>query len=248
MKNKNNSKKIVKRNKKKIWKVLGIILGILVLLYFIAKIIFINIYITPNLTYIDVKVDDIGDINNTLVDDYYVYDNLKFRNDFQDYEVINENEYDEEIKDKSIALKNNKTNQALILLIRENMFSLEDFELNILEETYLKLSGWNLKNEKEVILKAANEIKDGFNIFDSFHKILFSTMINSAIIADNDFSIFTTDELEGYILKNVTDNNVKFINIFILKDDKVYSITLIDKENEISDEYVKDFISTIVIN
>jgi len=248
LKKSKNSKKKVKVKKRKIWKVLGIIFGILILLYFVIKIIFINIYIKPNIENINIKINNMGNINNKLIDEYYTFDNFKFRNDFKDYEVINENKYEEETESKSIALKSDN-NQAVIIEIRKNLFSIESFDLNSLDKLYLKFSGWNLNNEKKVILRGIEEINDGFNIFDSFHKMIFSNIITTVIIGDSNLSIFKQNNLDGYIIENKLedDANVNYTNIIILKDNYAYSITFFNKDNKLSDEYIKDFVSTIVI-
>lgn len=233
-------------NKKKIFNIIGIILGVLLILYFVVKIVFIVTYINPNIKNIDIEVNDIGIISKQNAEDYYEFDNLKFRNDFKDYEIVRENEYDEETKSKSIVLKKENSRSAVVIGIREEYF-VTSLELNSFEKFYLKMTGWDLANEKEVILKSVKELEKGYNIFDSFQKILFTDMVNNVMLNNGDITTFTIDGLNGYVLEIKDGNDTTFYTeIVVLKNKKAYSVT--SYHQELSEEYIKDFISTIEIN
>jgi len=242
---KNEKIKETKNKKKKIWKILGIIAIVLLVLYFVVKIFFLVTYIKPYTKELNIKVKDIGDLENKMVSDYYTFDNFKFRNDFKDYEIVNENEYDEETHSKSIALKNESNKVGVIIEIREDFFT-TGLELNPFQKFYFKLTGWDLKNEKEVILKSVDELNKGYDIFDSFHKILFTHMINSVMLNNGNVTTFTVNGLDGYVLEMNSGEGTEIItDIVLLKDEKAYSVRLFNKtlnENELT-----SFVSTFVV-
>lgn len=242
---KKNKVKETKNKKQKVLKTIGIIVAILLVLYFVAKIFFLVTYIKPYTKELDIKVKDIGDIENKVVSDYYSFENFKFRNDFKNYEIVNENEYDEETKSKSIAFKNETDKNAVVVEIRED-FITAGLELNAFENFYFNLTGWDLKNEKEVILKSVDELNKGYDIFDSFHKIFFTYMINSVMLNNGNVTTFTVDGLDGYVLETNSGEGTEIItDIVLLKDDKAYSVRFFNET--LNNEEITDFVSTFVI-
>lgn len=235
-----------KNKKHKVLKIIEIIITVLVLIYFVAKIFFLNTYIKPHTKDLDIKIKDIGNLETKEILDYYTFDNFKFRNDFKNYKVINENVYDEETKSKRIIFKNGIDKNAVVVEIRED-FITSGLELNSFEKFYLNLTGWNLKNEKEVILKSVDELNKGYDIFDSFHKIFFTYMINTVILNNGNVTTFTIDGLDGYVLEMNSGEDTEIItDIVLLKDDKAYSVRFFNEN--LSIETITDFVSTFVID
>lgn len=181
------------------------------------------------------KITDSLEIKQTTSKNKFKFKNITFKNIIKDYEI-------EEEKDNSILLTNNKNSIKISInnsntneLITNNKNIKEYFKENKINND-LDLIKYTIKNKnkKYNIFTSKNKLKNNYDIID--------TIVNN--IPSNHEIIELKGSNIGYILKSD-----KYRNINILKNNKVYNITMIiqDKESTI-DNLVNDILYSLEIN
>lgn len=222
-----------------------IIFVLLILVYFGIKAFFLYAYNTSKLTgdnyYSIEKLKEAFDNkevitiehNDILEEDYFQFEDLKIRNDF---ELYNEHNKLYKFKNNDILVGFNKnSSDYLVSTVKENSKNIglfynltHDLEKNNINTNY-KLYEYLLEN-----------VNQELNIFTSIHNLRKSQAINlSSLIIFNsvDEVVLINGDYDGYILKN---NNST--SIFIEYDNNYYSIIFY---GHYSDDDLYKLISTI---
>lgn len=257
---KNISKLKKSNNKRKLYVILGIIILILLVLYFGSKLILISIVTKDKLYDSSVDINYKETIINSKIllnDEYYSYKNIKFKNIIDGYEIV----------DNDISLKLKKDENVVVTLIVTedsiaNIYNQLKKDYNTHVETGFKfnsiLSKFYTNADKDFILnnKLMNGIKleklcvdymsDELNIFDSYKRIVRDGSFLSSLCSYYEQTFFKLNKFEGvygfmndnYIVVGLTDN----INSY-----SFYFNNYFEGGREEIITQVENFISSIVI-
>ncbi len=201
-------------------------------------------------------------INNTITikhntlksNDYFEYKNMKIRNDFKDYSKMEDSAKNSSTK---LVLKdeNNKTIKAFwmgitdtyVYLLKNDktLFGTDDSRITNTDLSNI-LKKNNINNDIDLFnyLSKQKNIKN--NLFTSIKKMKENYAIEymtSVVMPTIDNITLINGDYEGYIF-NIKSNTKE---VSILKDNKRYAFIFIDKNN-LTDEYLKSILSTIVID
>lgn len=259
----NKKQNTKKRNKKRLCIILGIIFLLLMILYFVSKLLFIFIVTKDHVDRIyDVHLDNSSykevTIDKKLLsdDEYYTYKNIKFKNivngfDVEDSEILRLKKDDKiyaavSISEDNVAKMYNKLN--------ENYDTNETlgFQMNYL------LVNFYPEAEKDFILD--NNLTSGMeleklckdyrinklSIFDSFKKIAINGSFLGGYCSIYKQTFFNFDNYEG-VYEVVNDSSV-YLSLY--DNSNVYGFYFFeyfDGSEEDVITQVEDFISSIVI-
>ena len=187
------------------------------------------------------------------VNEYFEYQNMKIRNDFKDYSRLDQNI---ENSSPKLILKNqdNNTTKSFwmgiadtyvdMLKADKTLFGTGDKRISNIDFSNV-LKNNNINNDIDLFnyLSKQKDIKS--NIFTSVKEMKENYTIQfmvSVIMPTVDSITLINGDYDGYIFN--IKNGMKEVNI--IKDNKRYVFMFID-ETDLNDEYLKDILSTIVI-
>ncbi len=235
---------------------------ILIIVYFSYKGFNLYYYNVNNITTQDSKNNvEQFNISNTItikhssveVNEYFEYQNMKIRNDFKDYSRLDQNI---ENSSPKLILKNqdNNTTKSFwmgiadtyvdMLKADKTLFGIGDKRISNIDFSNV-LKNNNINNDIDLFnyLSKQKDIKS--NIFTSVKEMKENYTIQfmiSVIMPTVDSITLINGDYDGYIFN--IKNGMKEVNI--IKDNKRYVFMFID-ETDLNDEYLKDILSTIVI-
>ena len=235
---------------------------ILIIVYFSYKGFNLYYYNVNNITTQDSKNNvEQFNISNTItikhssveVNEYFEYQNMKIRNDFKDYSRLDQNI---ENSSPKLILKNqdNNTTKSFwmgiadtyvdMLKADKTLFGIGDKRISNIDFSNV-LKNNNINNDIDLFnyLSKQKDIKS--NIFTSVKEMKENYTIQfmiSVIMPTVDSITLINGDDEGYIFN--IKNGMKEVNI--IKNNKRYVFMFID-ETDLNDEYLKDILSTIVI-
>ncbi len=247
---------------KKIPLIISIIIGLL-LVYFSYKGLNLFYYNVDRITTQDFEtfVKQFN-ISNTLTikhkdlpsNDYFTYKNIKIRNDFKNYVQLSSSTQNTSPK---LILKDEKTKTTkafwmgeadtfvYMLKTDKTMFGTGDKRITSVNLKDM-LEKNNIDNDIELFNYLAKQKYVKNNIFTSVKKMKEDYAIQfmiSVIMPTMDSITLIDGDLTGYIFN--LPNNMKEVSI--LKNDKRYCFVFMNK-TDMTDEYLKNILSTIVID
>ena len=188
----------------------------------------------------NLKYYTINNINNPNQ-----YKNMKIRNDFKDYSKMEDSAKNSSTK---LVLKdeNNKTIKAFWMGITDTYVYLLKNDKTLFGTDDSRITNTDLNNDIGLFnyLSKQKNIKN--NLFTSIKKMKENYAIEymtSVVMPTIDNITLINGDYEGYIF-NIKSNTKE---VSILKDNKRYAFIFIDKNN-LTDEYLKSILSTIVID
>lgn len=245
------NKKSYKDNVKNKWYIVLIIVIVLLSIpYFIIKGLIVNSY-NNMLERFDIQFLDTKKIESVELkeNDYYVFENLKIRNDFKDYEVVNEqNEPYKSItlvdrdnsKLKGIAINNFdmfKENYDEVVKVTEKnkLYKFHPYAKFILSN--------NISSEQNYYKYLSKNQK--LSLFDNFGEIYTSWIFaNVSLASINSFELIEHPLYNISVITSYPSDNSNVKMIEIIDEDKIYAVTLF-ATNEYTLEDLYSFISTI---
>lgn len=232
-KHKFNEKIIISRKKRIILIIISILLINLPLN--IIKIYFLNNYykqieyISPYKILEDIDVNSYKNVNNITN-----FDKLLYRNDFQDYELITNNEHTKTYKKDNLGI-----------IISKDFMS--PIYMGINNESLAYTHFYKLYNISSLgaFYEFYNNHKN-LSLFDNIYEIVF-TSFNYLVLTNDTESyqkINLDNDLKVFILSS---NSSKHSEIIVENKDNAYTITFIDIDGKITKDYLMDFIKTLTI-
>ncbi len=203
-----------------------------------------------------IAIKDTMTIQPSLVEsnEYFEYQNIKIRNDFKEYTQFEQNV---ENSSPKLILKdqNNHTIKSFWMGIADTYVDMLKADKTLFVEEEKKISNVDFN----IVLKK-NNINNDIDLFHylsnpkNIHNTLFTSvkkmkenytiqfMVSVILPTMNNITLIN-GEYDGYIFN--INNGMKEVN-FINNNNKRYVFTFID-EVDITDEYLRDILSTIVI-
>lgn len=221
---------------KRVLKILGIVFGsVLALCFFIYVVCFIFCYKFVNITSFDYKkltnniyINDTVNIKNKSVSNYMNLGDVKFRNDFSKFERVSSSSndgysYKYKDKDKKRMVYFNFSTLNISSCSKDN------------DECYNFIKNGDIEKVKNAKIKDAN-----FNIVNIINNL--ETYYNATYYLRGDVTNYSyiTGDYEGVII----DNHVTKLVVLYNKD-KMYEFNF-NGNGYFSDDYIYDFISTVV--
>lgn len=244
-------------------KKIGIVIGLLVFLSVVAfigyKMYYINYYnFFSNVnesnyhTYINsLKEDNRVNIKkDNSVGDYIEYKNMKIRNDFQDFNLINTSNYQYALKDADgntkavfwlIADESSYIDTMLSLVSDDKKLSTEDQIRKYLREN-------DINSDEDLLYFIANNYNKKFDIFSKIAEMRNYYTINyyvSQLFSPYDKVYFIDGDFTGYVL-DIT-GTLKGKEVHLYKDNKQYGAVFLGQDY-FTDNYINELLSTITIN
>jgi len=245
------NKKSYKDNVKNKWYIVLIIVIVLLSIpYFIIKGLIVNSY-NNMLERFDIQFLDTKKIESVELkdNDYYVFENLKIRNDFKDYEIVNEqNEPYKSItlvdrdnsKLKGIAINNfdmfKENYDEVVKVTKKNkLYKFHPYAKFILSN--------NISSEQNYYKYLSKNQK--LSLFDNFGVIYISWIFaNVSLASINSFELIEHPLYNISVITSYPSDNSNVKMIEIIDGDKIYAVTLF-ATNKYTLEDLYSFISTI---
>ncbi len=215
------------------------------------------------------KIDDAMITNNLTITDtltinteqleqnqYLTFNNIKIRNDFQEFEILEDVSSEDTIK-YSLYNEDNEVTSSF-WITSENDYTYTEilktdttlFTTNNRKITTANLTDYleknKITNDIELLEYLANHKSTTNTIFTSVKKMKENYMLyflSNIIIPETDGITLIDGDYTGYIL-NLTTSNAKEVSI--IKEDKRYIFTFIHLDY-FTDNYIKELLSTINI-
>lgn len=255
------------KNKKIMYVIILIMIAIII--YFAYKCFNLFYYNIDNVTTVDyksiisgLKVKDNMTISSKSIDEdnYITFKNVKIKNEFSNFKVLENQSNDDTIK---YALYDNSNNvkasfwmgetYSYVYMLRNDstLFGTDEKRISnsnltqILEKNNIKsdielfdyLS--KLDNVGNNILTPVSKMKENFAI--QFMTAVITPTINGITILDGDY--------QGYMFNIKNDNLSTISEARILHNDKVYTFLFLSKDGTyFSKDYINELLNTIVIN
>lgn len=241
---------------KKKKKVLIVIILILIVLYFLYK--GINLLIYSSFAYDDsefkalksgFKITDSININHKETSNYLTFDNVKIRNDFDNFKkmdnyggsIVNlrlESEQGNKIFTYGIS------NQRISNYKNKNIdYSAYSKHFNSLDKTKI-LKKHNINNDIDLIKYLSNRNTLKPNIFTSVKQMKEDYFFNYLIMLDYP-KVYQIKLIEGFYNGYILDCGGGVYEVDILKDNKKYYFVFMGKGYTF--DYIEDFLNTLVI-
>lgn len=257
------------KRKKKVFIIIGLLLVICV--YFGYKGFNLFYYNINNLTTENydsivnsLTIKDTITINTKKLesDDYLTFRNIKVKNEFSNFKLL-ENQFSDNNIKYALYDENNNLKASFWMGITDSyvnlfktdaiLFGTEDKRINNTNLTNF-LDKNNIKNDIDLFkyLEKNKNVKN--NIFTSVKEMkenyLLQFMVSVAIPRIENITLIDGD-YQGYIfnMKSENDNISSIREARILFNDKVYTFLFLNKNNEyFNNDYIQDILNTIVID
>ena len=210
--------------------VLLIVLVTIIIFSYNKKKILYNYITTIDFNKINFK--DNLNIENKEVEKYIEFQNIKIRNDFDDYK--------EKQKTSDTYLITDEKNNSIGIKIIKDSINKIGFESGIDKEDYDKfLNDNNIKNSMDLINYTVKNKDMKINLFSSKSKLVKKAIMRNVLV-------YYIGEQDSYLLNNgVIQKISEGAIVEIIKDNTSYVITIKTDKNF---DYILDLISTISIN
>lgn len=241
---------------KKKKKVLIIVILILIVLYFLYK--GINLLIYSSFAYNDsefeslksgFKITDSIDITHKETSNYLTFENVKIRNDFENFKKMENNGS----SIVNLLLESTQGNKLFIYGIAEPKISVyknDDIDYsnyskifdNLDREKILK--NHNINNDLDLIKYLSNRKILNPNIFTSVKMMKEDYFFNYLVMLDFP-KVYQIKLIEGLYNGYILDCGEGVYEVNILKDNKIYYFVFMGKDYTFN--YIEDFLNTLVI-
>ncbi len=231
----------MKKNKKMM--IIFVILLVFVIIYFGAKIILINsIPKVPDsfkeaiLVFKNPKTLEIQKTNE-IIEDYFTYEDMKLRNDFEPFAYEGQKSPMYTIKNSDMRVSFNKEPKDYYLTYVKENAEVSNLFYNLTKD----LEKNNIKTDYDLYQYLVQNVNNKVSIFSSFHTIKRAHILYSAltlIITNVQKVTLINGDYEGYILETNGDK-IAYIDY----NNETYTIHI--WSNGYSDEDLSNLISTI---
>lgn len=239
--------------KNKWYIVLLVVIVLLSIPYFMIKGLIVNSY-NNMMEHFDIQFLDTVKIESVELEekDYYVFEYLKIKYDFKEYEIVNEQE--EPYKSITFVDKDNLKLKGIFFnnydMFRDNYNDVVKLtENNVLYKfhPYAKfILSNNISSEQNYYKYLSKNQK--LSIFDSIGKIYISWIFaNISLSSITSFEFVENNDYDISIMTSHSSDKGNIKMIEIIDEDKVYMITLFITK-DFSDNELYSFISSIKIN
>lgn len=249
--------------------IVRVLLMIIILLVFLFGFVIYKVICANDIYYVSLVDDEEGlfdslsfndeiEIYNKKIDDseYLVLDNLKIRNDFKDFEKVENN------NGEGNTMYLNDSKSGIIIGTTEsyiNEFITYSYDSSIGDTEEVRRE-FLIENGIENDIDLFKFIRENYymenywynSISDMRDNYLINSFVMDVIPYNNDGITIISGDYDGYIINySMNDESTCDMNYYrvvnIIRNDKIYFLTFINNE-KLTDEYIKDILSTLLID